>query len=218
MSDPDPDWLSRAQPRRLGVLGGTFDPVHVGHLVVAREMAEALDLDLVLFIPAYLPPHKEDREVSEVEHRLEMLRLALVDEDGFEVDAREIRRGGKSYTVHTLEALRTEMGSDTEIFFLIGADTLPEIKTWYEAPRLFEMARFATASRPGFPLSRIAELVPTFSDKIIRQIEHDLVETTPIGVSSTQIRHNVLNRKSIRHLVPPAVEEYIRTRNLYRDD
>lgn len=216
MSDPQPGRPARTPPRRLGVLGGTFDPVHIGHLILAREMTEALDLDRVLFIPACLPPHKHGREVSTPEHRLEMLRLALDDDDDFEVDAREIRRGGKSYTVHTLESLRSELGAGTEIFFLIGADTLPELKTWYEAPRLFALARFATAVRPGFPVSRIAELAPPLSDEVVRQIERDLVQTTPIGVSSTQIRRNLRRKKSIRHLVPPAVEAYIRTRKLYR--
>jgi nicotinate-nucleotide adenylyltransferase len=202
--------------KRLGILGGTFDPVHVGHLILAREMAEALALGEVLFVPAYRPPHKDPSGVSGSEHRLAMLRLALASEPDFRVDERELRRGGKSYTVDTLRSLREERGEDVELFFLIGADTLPELKTWYRAPELFALARFATAVRPGFAASRIEELRDAIPPAALADLEACLVPTTPIGVSSTQIRSNILSGKSIRHMVPPEVEAYIRTRRLYR--
>jgi len=201
---------------RIGILGGTFDPVHVGHLILAREMAEALGLGEVLFIPAYQPPHKDPSDVSGSEHRLAMLRLALASEPGFRVDEREIRRGGKSYTIDTLRSLKEERGNDVELFFLIGADTLPELKTWHRAPELFALARFATAVRPGSDVSRIRELRGVFPPEAIAALEAHRVPTTPIGVSSTQIRSNILLEKSIRHLVPREVEAYIRTHRLYR--
>ena len=206
---------TRAPVQRVGVLGGTFDPVHIGHLVMAREIAEALTLDHVLFIPAFQPPHKDVKNVSSTAHRLAMLRLGLEGESGFSVDTRELDRGGKSYTVTTLEALKEEYGAETDIYFLIGADTLPELKTWRRAPELFALARFATAVRPGFTLECGAELGDAFSESVVSDILAHRVETTPIGVSSSQIRRNVFLDKSIRHMVPAKVEYYIHQNDLY---
>lgn len=212
---PEPD---RRETLKLGLLGGTFDPVHIGHLILAREAQEALDLDRVLFLPAFLPPHKDPGGVSEVEHRVEMLRLALENEPDFEPDLREINRGGKSYTLDTLKAVRQDHGLDTDIYFLIGADSLPELRTWHRAPELFSLAHFVTATRPGFPPDRLNELRDAFSDEILEDLKLHWIETTPIGVSSTQIRRNVFIGNSIRHMVPAVVAHYISDRRLYRCD
>ncbi|MBN2491767.1 MAG: nicotinate-nucleotide adenylyltransferase [Planctomycetes bacterium] len=203
-------------PERVGILGGTFDPVHIGHLIVAREMVEALSLTEVLFLPAREPPHKAPSGLTPAEHRLAMLRLAIASEPLFALDERELRRGGKSYTFDTLRSLREERGPRTELFFLIGADTLPELKTWRRAPELFGLAHFATAVRPGCLLSRLEELRDALPPEAIADLEAHCIPTTPIGVSSTTIRANILQGRSIRHMVPREVETYIRARGLYR--
>lgn len=202
---------------RLGILGGTFDPVHIGHLVVAREMMEAHRLDRLILLPAYRPPHKDPGGVSDASDRVAMLRAATADTPDLEIDTREIDRGGRSYTVITLEELRKER-PDAELFFLIGADSLPQLKTWYESTRLVELAHFATAVRPGFPLDSVESLRGAFTDAVVDDLKALCVQTTPIGVSSTQIRRNVSEGKSIRYLVPPAVERYIAEHGLYRPD
>ncbi len=212
------DKPERRENLKLGLLGGTFDPVHIGHLILAREAQEALDLNRVLFLPALIPPHKDPGGVSEVEHRVEMLRLALENEPDFEPDLREINRGGKSYTLDTLKAVRRDHGIDTEVYFLIGADSLPELRTWHRAQELFSLAHFVTAVRPGFPPERLDELRDAFPDEILEDLRNHCIETTPIGVSSTQIRHNVFNDKSIRHMVPDVVWRYISDHGLYRCD
>lgn len=198
---------------RLGLLGGTFDPVHIGHLVLARELAEELGLDEVRFLPARTPPHKPAASTTPVADRVGMLRLALAEEPGFRVDLRELRREGPSYTYDTLRELREE--GPGELFFLLGADSLVELPTWYRAAELLELARFVTAVRPGFT-PEPAELRRVFSPTQVERLLRDLIPTTPIGVSSSLIREKVRCGRSIRHLVPPAVEGFIRRRGLYQ--
>ncbi len=204
------------QPARIGYLGGTFDPVHVGHLISARELADALRLDRVVWLPAKQPPHKAGRTVSALTDRVAMLELAIADEPDFAIDLRETRRDGPSYTFDTLSALRDERPDD-ERFFLIGADSLAQLHTWYRAAELPSLAQFATAVRPGTTIGDLAELGAIITDAQIRSIREHCVPTTPIGVSSTAIRRRVADGLSIRHRVPAAVEAHIRRRGLYTD-
>lgn len=204
-------------PPRIGVLGGTFDPVHIGHLILARESTEKLGLDRLLFVPARRPPHKDPAALTPAKHRVAMLELALEDEPDFEVDRREIERGGPSYTVDTLRSLREEF-TEAEIFFLIGADSLPELKSWREPEQLFRLAHFVTVVRPGFPHDRISQLEDSFPKAVIAELRARLLETTPIAVSSTEIRRKLRQGLSIQHMVPSAVEAYIRLHDLYPED
>lgn len=199
---------------RIGYLGGTFDPVHVGHLIVARELADALRLDRVVWLPAKQPPHKHGRDVSPLADRVAMLELGIADDPDFAIDLRETRRDGPSYTFDTLTELRAERPDD-ERFFLIGADSLAQLHTWYRAAELPGLARFATAVRPGVELGTLDDLAALVTDDQIKNIRRDCVRTTPIGISSTAIRRRVAEGRSIRHRVPPGVAAHIRRRGLY---
>lgn len=201
--------------QRIGLLGGTFNPIHHGHLIVARSVAERLGLDRLVFIPSALPPHKSGRPIAPAGHRLAMTELAIEGEDDFDVDDLEIRREGPSYTIATVEQYRDRMTDRDELFWVIGSDSLPELRLWYRIADLLEMCRFVTAVRPGFEepdLSTLQELPPGR----VKQLRDDFLETPRIDISSTDIRRRVADRRSIRYLVPPAVMNYIEEHQLYR--
>lgn len=188
---------------RLSIFGGTFDPPHIGHLIAAQEVYDQLGLDRLLLVPAAVPPHKQDEEVSPGDVRLAMLRAAAGDDPRFEVSELELERDGPSYTVDTLRSLR-ETYPDAELFLAIGADQLATFGSWKEPEAIAELATLVTFGRSGsspdteaWPVRRVA--VPE------------------IDVSSTLIRQRVAAGESIRYLVPAAVEALIRTKGLYRD-
>ena len=201
--------------RRYGVFGGTFDPVHTGHLIAAERVKDALGLDSVLFVPAGTPPHKSAASVSEPEHRYLMTLLATLDNPGFRVHRVDLDRPGRSFTVDTLALLRKEYGPETELFFIMGADSLADLPTWHEPGRLLRENRIAVATRPGWQVERIKEalgtLYPAFAERVLT------VEIPAIGVSSSEIRSRVAQGRSIRYLVPHAVERYIEKHGLYRE-
>ncbi len=199
---------------RLGVLGGTFDPVHIGHLLLAEEARSALGLDRVLFVPAGEPWRKAERELSNSEHRLAMVRLAVGDAPAFEVSTVEVERRGPTYTVDTLEALRQEMGSGAEVFFLMGQDALADLPHWRDPERIIALARLAVASRAGWEEAQAVALekeVPGISRRVV------WLEMPHIAISSTAVRDRVRRGESIRYWVPPPVEDYIRQNRLYVD-
>ncbi len=191
--------------RALGILGGTFDPPHVGHLMVAQDVLEALGLDRVVFVPARVPPHKEGLSISPPDVRLAMLRAAVGDDPRFEVSELELRREGASYSVDTLRRLREER-PEHELFFIIGADQFAELDTWREPEEIARLARLVVIPRggtePGAP--------PPGLD-----VEYDVVDVTRIGLSSTDIRERVRAGRSIRYLVPEGVLEIIEAHALY---
>ena len=187
---------------RIGLFGGTFDPPHVGHLIVAQDALARLELARVTFVPAFQPPHKREREVSSAEVRLALVRAAIAGDDRFAVDDLEIRRGGPSYTVDTLRELQARQ-PDAELFLLLGTDQYEEIETWREPRELRRLACIAVLSREGrHPALR--------ADGAIR------VPVTRIDLSATEIRARVAAGQPIRYLVPPAVEALIRQHRLYR--
>ena len=191
---------------RLGLYGGTFDPIHLGHLILAEACREACQLDRVWFVVAGSPPHKPGGR-TEVSHRLEMARLAIAGHPSFEVSEHETRRPGPHYSVETLEAIHLERPED-ELFFLIGADSLVDLPTWREPARIMALASLIVANRPGFEPPPIP--LPDGSRPIHR------VEIPPIGIASNDLRRRRSEGRSIRYQVPRAVEAYIDAHGLYR--
>jgi nicotinate-nucleotide adenylyltransferase len=196
-------------PVNLGVMGGTFDPIHLGHLAVAEEAREVLDLERILFVPAGQPPHKPAGEVTSIEHRLAMVELAIADNRAFELSRIEVDRPGPSYTVDTLETLAA--GGD-RVTVILSAETFAELPTWHEPWRLFEAARVAVAPRWGYPAPDPDWLAATFPG---REDRVSYLEGPRLGVSSTALRARVAAGRSIRYLVPQLVAAYIAANNLY---
>ena len=200
---------------KVGIMGGTFDPIHNGHLVTAEAVRDAIDLDEVLFIPSARPPHKRDKNVTSPEHRLAMTVLATCSHPNFRVSTIEIMRTGPSYAVDTIDALKKEFGSGTEFYFILGADAALELSTWHHAQELIEKCTFIAATRQGTDID-IATVEAQFGEvghgHILR------VETPKIEISSTDIRDKIKSGHSIKYLVPDSVEAYIFKEQLYYDD
>ncbi len=221
--------MNTAPIKRLGLFGGTFNPVHLGHLKVAREVEKRLALDKILFIPSYLPPHKASREIAPPEDRLEMVKLAVKPFPRFEASAVEIESSGPSYSIITVEKIK-KLYPGAEVFFLVGIDAFLEIKTWKEYPKLLSSCSFVVVSRPGFSLRQAAKAVDLPWRTRLRRLNakrfNPLAESGPlifmlpikaIDVSSTEVRRRIHQREPISRLVPPAVEKYIQRKNLYQD-
>ncbi|MEO5704128.1 MAG: nicotinate-nucleotide adenylyltransferase [Candidatus Limnocylindrales bacterium] len=195
----------------IGLMGGTFDPIHLGHLVIAQEAREALALERILFVPAGEPPHKPSNQVTEVAHRVAMVQLAIADNPDFELSRIEVDRSGPSYTVDTVEAL----AADADVTIILSAETFRELPAWHEPGRLFAAARVAVVPREGYPAPDPAWLAATFPGREDRVI---YLEAPHLGVSSTDIRARVAAGRSIRYLVPASVEAYIAANNLYQTE
>ena len=187
----------KGQLKKIGIFGGTFDPIHHGHLILARDAAETLQLASVIFIPAAISPHKLERKPTSPEVRLEMLRAAIEGEPRFAFDAMELERASPSYAIDTVETLRQREPA-AEFFFLVGEDNVARLSSWHRFAELAKMLQFVVLDRSGL---KSAHPYPA----IRRQLE----------ISATDIRKRVASGRSIRYLVPPAVEKIIRERQLY---
>jgi len=185
--------------KKIGIFGGTFDPIHHGHLILAREAREALSLDTVIFIPAAASPHKLDQKTTAAEIRLEMLQAALEQEPGLECDAMELQRPPPSYTIDTAEALRRR-NPTAEFFYLIGDDNLSRLPTWHRFAELSRMVQFVVLDRSGMKTKHPYPAIRRHLD-----------------ISSTNIRNRIATGLSIRYLVPPAIEKIVCDRQLYRE-
>jgi nicotinate-nucleotide adenylyltransferase len=215
-------------PEKIGVMGGSFDPVHIGHLRVAEEAVELLGLDTLLFIPAAVPPHKPDSKIISINHRWEMLDLALRGNPRFCLSDLEREMPGKSYTVNTLRRLREVSPESAEIHFLVGMDAFLELDTWWHYRELFELAHIVALQRPGYDEKEVEGfLLEQISPLYRRDAEIDLyrhpsllpvhyLKNTHLGISSTMIRNLVAEGRSIRYLVPGEVMRYIETESLYK--
>ncbi|MDI2127417.1 nicotinate-nucleotide adenylyltransferase [Yinghuangia seranimata] len=192
--------------RRVGVMGGTFDPIHHGHLVAASEVAGLFQLDEVVFVPTGEPWQKTGRDVSPAEDRYLMTVIATASNPRFTVSRVDIDRPGQTYTVDTLKDLRREAGEGTELFFITGADALAQIFSWRNAAEMFELAHFIGCTRPGHTLSD-----PGFPDGGV-----SLVEVPALAISSTDIRRRQHDGEPVWYLVPDGVVQYISKRGLYR--
>ncbi|MDR1355786.1 MAG: nicotinate-nucleotide adenylyltransferase [Propionibacteriaceae bacterium] len=201
-----PDDLARKY--RLGVMGGTFDPIHNGHLVAASEVAARFNLDEVVFVPTGVPWQKKERQVSKAEDRYLMTVIATAANPRFSISRVDIDRVGDTYTIDTLQDLRSERGDDVELFFITGADALASILTWRGAEQLFDLAHFIGVSRPGVPLSD-ADLGH------LPRTEVTFLEVPALAISSTDCRRRVADGLPIWYLVPDGVVQYVAKRGLY---
>ena len=201
---------------RLGLYGGSFDPVHYGHLLLAECCRETLRLDEVWLIPAAVPPHKQSRELAPAKHRLEMLELALGGHEQIRSSRIEIDRGGVSYTVQTLAAVK-ELHPDGVLFLLMGADSLHDLPTWREPARICDLAIPTVVRRGGAAEPDFGVLSPFVSPQRLAEIRAAQVQMPLIDLSSTDLRDRAATGKSLRFRTPRAVEKYIETQGLYRD-
>jgi nicotinate-nucleotide adenylyltransferase len=197
---------------KTGILGGTFDPIHKGHLAVAEEVRLRLNLDEVLFIPVGRPWRKASSPILPARHRVEMVRLAITDRPSFRVSTIEVEREGPSYTVDTLEEIHLGLGGTDEIFFIVGWDSLTELPNWRRPERIIRLCQLVAVPRPGyFPpdLKSLEDSVPDIRERVI------LLNGPEVDVSASQIRQRVASGLPISGLVPEAVEKYIREHGLY---
>lgn len=216
---------------RAGVLGGSFNPIHLGHLLLADEVRERLDLDRILFVPASVPPHKPPRDLAAPEHRYAMVRLAIAGHSRFAVSDLELRRPGPSYTVDTLAEIRRE--ADSELFLLLGSETFLDLLAWKEPARLAQLARLVVIPRAGTPFDHEGRE----AKKILQEIGQDrwiplhdwgsvpphsrgvlLVPVTSLPISASELRRRAREGRSISYRVPAAVEAYILEHGLYREE
>ena len=212
--------------KALGLLGGTFDPVHFGHLRLGIDALEELSLDGIRWVPSGVPGHRNAPLVSAT-HRLEMLRLAIADEPRFQIDTAELNAVEPTYTINTFKRLRLELGNEIPLVMLIGMDSLLSLHTWREWQKLFDFAHFAVAKRPGSDLNE-AEMDPNFralyrercgEPAALSQTSHGRVAqfgSVPLAVSATDIRSRLAHNRSVRYLIPATVLRYIESNALYR--
>ncbi|MFG1921566.1 nicotinate-nucleotide adenylyltransferase [Cryptosporangium sp. NPDC048952] len=196
----------RRPPRRVGIMGGTFDPIHHGHLVAASEVASLFALDEVVFVPTGNPWQKDDSEVSPAEDRYLMTVIATASNPRFSVSRVDVDRPGPTYTIDTLRDLRRLRGSDVELFFITGADALSAILSWKDVDELFDLAHFIGVTRPGY----------TLSDEHLPQDAVTLVDVPAMAISSSGCRDRVRANLPVWYLVPDGVVQYIEKRRLYR--
>jgi nicotinate-nucleotide adenylyltransferase len=201
---------------RLGIFGGSFNPAHYGHLLLAECCREACALDQVWLIPALVPPHKQEQVLAPAKSRLEMLELALAGNQQLRPSAIEIERGGVSYSVDTLAAI-AEQQPGVELFLLMGADSLPELATWRDPRRICELAVPVVVRRRGSPEPDLAALAPLVSPERLAEVRRIQVEMPLIELSGTDLRRRAAAGQSLRFRTPRAVEQYIQTQGLYRN-
>ena len=215
-------------PGGIGILGGTFNPIHLAHLRAAEEVREAEALDEVRFVPAAIPPHKTGADVAGAEHRLRMVELAVAGVPGFSVSTIELERAGASYSIDTLRALRTELGDGVRLVFIVGWDAFREFHTWKEHALIFGLCDVVVVTRPPGPERLEIDDIPVAARTAFCYLEtsgsyrHEsghvltLQRITALDISAAAIRARLAARRSVRFLVPPTVDEYIARHGLYR--
>jgi len=198
--------------QRIGVIGGTFDPIHYGHLAAAEEARVRVNLEKVLFAVAGLPPHKLDEEVTPVEHRLAMVQLGIFSNPDFELSRVDVDRSGPSYTVDTISILQEQWGQGTEMFFILGLDSLVEVPTWHQPERLIQLCHLVAVARPGFEVDmrQLEDSVPGISSRV------EIIGMPEVDISSSDLQRRVREGLPIRYQVPEEVERYIREHRLYQ--
>ena len=187
---------------KIGILGGTFNPIHIGHLILAEEAREKLGLDRVIFVPAYFPPHKENSDIAPARERLAMVKIAIRGNKNFLASDIEIKRDGRSYTIDTIKEFKKRYPGD-ELYFIIGSDLLKYLDEWKDLSEIIRMVEFIVATRPGYALEKIPSYIKTLP---IRAVD----------VSAYEIRECIKENKSFRSLVPEGVFNYINKKGLYK--
>lgn len=214
--------------KRLALFGGTFNPIHYGHLRLAEEVREYLGFDRVVFVPAASPPHKPDEFITDPKVRYEMVSIAISGNPGFEVSDVEIKRGGRSFTIDTIREIRARGPEDLSLSLIVGNDSFNDITTWCEYEEIIKLSSFVVVPRPGYPVKKVAEALPV---ELARKFWYDsstesyvnsygtsvvYLATTLFDISSSDIRDRVKEGRSLRYLMPPDVEEFVRKKGLYR--
>ncbi|HWR41176.1 MAG TPA: nicotinate-nucleotide adenylyltransferase [Patescibacteria group bacterium] len=200
--------------RKIGIMGGTFDPIHIGHLVIAEAVCNEFQLDRVIFIPANIPPHKQGWRVTSTLHRYIMTISATYSNPNFFVSDMEMERPGPSYTIDTMETLAAKYYPGAELYFILGADAVCDLPTWNHVDRLLELCWFVATTRPGCVSSIdavIEQLGSRGREKILR------LNTPELEISSTDIRERIRKGRSIKYIVPESVARYIEKEGLYRN-
>lgn len=198
-------------PLRVGLLGGSFDPVHIGHLILAEEARGQLDLSLVYFVPAADPPHKRDRRLAPVEHRIRMLEMAIEGNDSFAISRVDVDRPGPHYTVDLIQLVRRQLPDGAELFFLMGFDSLRDLPTWREPARLIATAHLVALTRPDIPIDweQLEAKLPGVRERV------RILDMPELEIASHDLRQRVSEGRSIRYQVPDSVREYIEEQGLY---
>lgn len=207
--------ITRTRMNRIGIIGGTFDPVHFGHLILAEHARTEASLDQVIFMPAMVQPFKLNKKSAEGEHRFAMLQEAIAGNPNFSVSRKELDSPEISYTIHTLRECRKEYGTDTEICFIIGTDAFLSVEKWYAAKELLENYIFVVGMRPGYKEEELMALESRLRDQYKARII--MIRNPEVEISSTEIKERIREGKSVRYLLPERVEEYIRVNRLYLD-
>jgi nicotinate-nucleotide adenylyltransferase len=202
------------ESKKIGILGGTFNPIHCGHLIIAETVRESFGLDRVLFIPSGIPPHKSYIELTGAEHRYCMVECAVRSNPYFEASRIELDRTGYTYTVDTLISLKSIYGDKTSLYFIIGADVINELTTWKDYESVFRLCGFIAVNRPGYDVKTALDDIERFDMQFGASIK--ILDAPQVDISSTGIRDRVKADKSIKYLVPECVEEYINKNRLYR--
>jgi len=186
---------------KIGILGGTFNPIHGGHLILAEEAREKLALESIIFVPTFLPPHKDNPNIASAGDRLAMVKLAISDNKYFSASDIEIRRDGRSYTIDTLKEFKKKYSRD-ELYFIIGSDLLEYLDEWKDLGEIIKMVKFIVATRPGYPLEKLPNYIST-------------IPIRAVDISGFEIRKAIKENRSFRYLVPDSVYKYINKRKLY---
>ncbi|NLY85062.1 MAG: nicotinate-nucleotide adenylyltransferase [Tissierellia bacterium] len=200
---------------KIGILGGSFDPIHMGHLILGENVRDSLKLDKVIFIPTGINPFKGNRNTTSPTQRLEMIKLAIESNPHFTISTIEIEREGISYTIDTIKSLKGRYKED-DLYFIIGSDIIFQIEKWKDIQQLFKLCKFALVNRPGKELKEIDNKVEELSLKY--NIFFERISSPFIDISSTDIRNRVRKKQSIKYLVPPKVEDYIIKHKLYVEE
>ena len=209
--------MGKVVRKKIGIMGGTFNPIHHGHLVTAQEALDQFGLDEIIFIPTGDPPHKVEDLLADAEDRYLMTVIATSSNDSFFVSRIEIDRHGKSYTIDTVKELRKIYGKGSELFFVTGADAILEILTWKNTDEIVTLAKFIAATRPGYDLSRIEDLRSTlFRSEREACAGISIMEIPALAISSTNIRKRIKENRPINYLVPEGVNNYIIKHGLYK--
>lgn len=219
---------------KIGLFGGTFNPIHLGHLTVAQEVKEGFDLDKIWLIPAALPPHKKDKQIADAPDRLEMIRIAIEDNPNFSVSDVELKRSGPSYTIDTVDYFKSILPTKTQLYFIVGMDAFLDIELWKSFRELFQVIPFIVMSRPGTMDGDREKKEKTLNHLLVTKVSPGyrfdsgqnaffhpdqqpvfLFEVTPVDISATMVRTNRSKGRSIASLVPDKVKEYIESKGLY---